>query len=241
MAQLVKPPEEKLRQFDQPRDKEFDSRFAGGMSYGMRDYEEAVATNKRKHFEQFFKALPQGATIVEVGLGSFPNAPYFGMACAPQGMDIVGLDPNDSMEQYARQNAEAAGIMNPAKKNSLRITHGVAEALPLQTGSADGVVCTLTLCSVLDPDLALAEIKRVLKPGGKFLFHEHVLSESDQSFAVKQRLMTPYQVKRADGCHLDRRTLSVIEKAGFASVDSEYFELKDFLYLNPTVAGVATA
>eukprot|EP00930_Biecheleria_cincta_P082068 TRINITY_DN7162_c0_g3_i1.p1 TRINITY_DN7162_c0_g3~~TRINITY_DN7162_c0_g3_i1.p1 ORF type:complete len:366 (+),score=75.81 TRINITY_DN7162_c0_g3_i1:32-1099(+) len=241
MAQLVLPSAEKLRRFDPPRDKEFDKRFAGGMNFGMRDYEEAVAANKRKHFEQFFQALPKGATIVEVGLGSFPNAPFFGMSSAPQGMDIIGVDPNDSMEQYARQNAEAAGIMDPAKKNSLRIAHGVAEALPLDTGSADGVVCTLTLCSVLDPDMALAEITRVLKPGGKFLFHEHVLSESDPKFAVQQQKMTPYQVKRADGCHLDRRTLEVIKKAGFGSVDSEYFELKDFLYLNPTVAGVATA
>ena len=84
--------------------------------------------------------------------------------------------------------------------------HGVSEALPLADGSCDAVVCTLTLCSVLEPQKSVAEIKRVLKPGGKFLFWEHVLSETDDELKRQQIALTPQQVKRADGCHLDRRT-----------------------------------
>jgi len=124
---------------------------------------------------------------------------------------------------------------------SLRIVHGVSEALPLPDKSADAIVCTLTLCSVADPLRSLAEVRRVLKPGGRFLFLEHVLSETDPKLAQTQRLATPMQVQFADGCHLDRRTLKTIEAAGFSSIDASYFELNGFLYLNPTVAGIATA
>jgi len=145
------------------------------------------------------------------------------------------------MERYARENAEAAGILQPERKNSLRVVHGVAEALPLDTSSADAVVCTLTLCSVLDPDAAIAEVRRVLRPGGKFLFHEHVLSETDDELAEFQRNNNKMQVMRADGCHLTRRTLNTIKSAGFGSVDGEYYDLNGFTILNPTVTGIATA
>ena len=89
-------------------------------------------------------------------------------------------------------------------------------------------------------DRTLAECVRVLKPGGQFLFLEHVLSETDQGLADAQIKFTPFQVQAADGCHLDRRTLQNIKAAAFKSVDSEYFDLDGFLYLNPTIAGIAT-
>jgi len=80
----------------------------------------------------------------------------------------------------------------------------------------------------------------VLKPGGKFLFWEHVLSQTDEDFAQKQVEMTPSQVKRADGCHLNRRTGDVIKVAGFRKVSMEYFELTKFGNIAPTVCGIAT-
>jgi hypothetical protein len=82
---------------------------------------------------------------------------------------------------------------------------------------------------------------QVLKPGGKLLFLEHVLSETDPFLAKQQELATPMQVAAADGCHLNRRTLKIIEKAGFASVDAAYTELSGFYFLNPTASGIATA
>ena len=120
------------------------------------------------------------------------------------------------------------------------MAHGVAEALPFASKSVDAVVCTLTLCSVPTPEVVLAEVQRVLKPGGQFLFLEHVLSETDKGLAEAQIKFTPFQVQAADGCHLDRRTLQNIKAAAFKSVDSEYFDLDGFLYLNPTIAGIAT-
>jgi len=242
MATLTAPPADQLERFDRPRDKTMDAAFAQGMAYGMVDYERAVSKRKRRLFERLLSELPkQDAVLVEIGMGSFPNALYVGSKSAPTRMDIVGVDPNDSMEAYAREKAERARLLDPEKGNSLRIVHGVAEALPLATGSADAVVCTLTLCSVLDPPQAVAEIRRVLKPRGRFLFHEHVLSETNPVFAAMQRQATPAQVERADGCHLDRRTMEIIRGGGFRAVDGEYFELEGFNYLNPTVAGIATA
>ena len=148
------------------------------------------------------------------------------------------MDPNDRMENYARDNAARAGL---GATSSLRVAHGVSEALPLASKSCDAIVCSLTLCSVVDPARSVAEIKRVLRPGGQFVFWEHVLSETDPSFAEEQVRATPMQIKRADGCHLDRRTGDIIRKAGFRSCDLEYLELKGFGFLNPTVCGIATA
>ena len=178
------------------------------------------------------------ACVVDVGMGSFPNALYYKQQT---NLDIIGVDPNDRMEGYARDSAKRAGLLTEDRNNSLRIVHGVSEALPLADASCDAVVCTLTLCSVVDPARSLGEIKRILKPGGKFLFWEHVLSETSAAMAEQQILLTPNQIKRADGCHLDRRTGDSIRAAGFSKLDLEYMELTNFGFLNPTVCGIATA
>merc|ERR1711966_153898 len=179
------------------------------MATGMEDYELAVSKVKAKLFGELVEQLPRGEPVVaELGMGSFPNANFLAKAnTKDRRLDLIGIDPNDKMEKYARQSAKSAGLL---EKSSLRIVHGVAEAIPLETASCDAVVCTLTLCSVVDPERAVSEIRRVLKPGGKFLFWEHVLSETDEDLARSQRALTAWQVKRADGCHLDRQTLKTI-------------------------------
>eukprot|EP00933_Yihiella_yeosuensis_P044422 TRINITY_DN39541_c0_g1_i1.p1 TRINITY_DN39541_c0_g1~~TRINITY_DN39541_c0_g1_i1.p1 ORF type:complete len:283 (-),score=47.10 TRINITY_DN39541_c0_g1_i1:103-951(-) len=109
-TQLVVPPADKLQQYDQPRDKQRDAGFAQGMATGMADYEQAVSKKKRPLFDRLLKALPRkDATIVEVGMGSFPNAAYFSAKNTPEQMDIIGVDPNDSMEKFARESAKKVG------------------------------------------------------------------------------------------------------------------------------------
>ncbi len=229
--------------YDQPRNELVDAAFAKGMSTGMASYEAAVAPTKRRLFSKMLGGLPaRDALVVELGMGTFPNAPFYagGDGGAPSGMDLVGIDPNDSMASYARAAAASAGLLDEKRANSLRNVHGVGEALPFASGSVDAVVCTLTLCSVADQQRVLGEVSRVLRPGGgQFLFLEHVLSETDAVLAATQRSLTPLQVASADGCHLDRRTLEAVRAAPFKRVDGEYFELSGFLYLNPTVAGLA--
>jgi SAM-dependent methyltransferase len=190
---------------------------------------------KENLFRSLLSSLPRSdAVVVEVGMGSFPNAPFFALKEAPDAMDIIGVDPNDSMGGYALANARRAGLLagrgpppglewvpkgagggGSGAMNSVRVVHGVSEALPFEDASVDAVVCSLTLCSVGNPDKSVAEIKRILKPGGKFLWWEHVLSEDDPALAQRQRDLTPSQVRRADGCHLDRRTGETIKAAGF--------------------------
>ncbi|GMH52303.1 hypothetical protein TrST_g7442 [Triparma strigata] len=240
-AQLAPPDTSALERFDLPRDKLNDMRFALGMSEGMKDYEAEASPKKASLFRDLLSSLPPNQSseplIVEVGMGSFPNSKFYHPS-ANRPLDIVGVDPNDSMKNFAMSNAEKDSLMKNG--NSVRIVHGVSEALPFNDGSVDAVVCSLTLCSVLDPQKSISEIKRVLKPGGKFLFWEHVLSQTDSGMANFQIAMTPAQVRCADGCHLNRKTGETINNAGFKRVDMEYFELKNFGFLNPTVAGIAT-
>jgi len=240
LAQLTKP---STTEYDVARNSLQDAAFAAGMASGMKDYEREAYPKKKELFAKLFTSLlksndEQQPVVVEIGIGSFPNALYYQKMIAEDGLDIIGIDPNDRMEDYARNNAKS---LTEKYKDNLRIVHGVSEALPLESKSVDAVVCTLTLCSVLDPERSLKEIKRVLKPGGKFLFWEHVLSQTDPDFAKEQIQYTPAQVKRADGCHLDRQTGKMIQNTNFAKLDMEYLELKNFGYLNPTVCGIATA
>ena len=280
MADLVRADPAQSLAFDVARDARMDAAFAEGMSVGMTGYEIAIAERKHFLFKLMLQRLPRGgsdsneATIVEVGMGTFPNAhQYFGSAetyddcllpAAALGskppcdvkqqevnrqqaplplLDIVGVDPNDSMEKYAAASfADARNSSTNKKKSiaaSLRIAHGVAEALPLASNSADAVVCTLTLCSVLDPAKALAEIRRVLKPGGSFLFIEHVLSD-ERSLRAQQIALDGLQAKLADGCHLNRQTLASIENAGFARIETvQRFTLPGFGLISSQIAGLA--
>ena len=220
------------------------------MASGMAGYERALAPIKRRLFSQLFAALPsEDAVVVELGLGTFPNAAYYAEALAAakpngaagRGLDVVGVDPNDAMRPYARAAFAESGLPDAKLGGStLRVVNGVAEAIPLADSSADAVVCTLTLCSVVDPAAALREVVRVLRPRGRLLFLEHVLSETDAFLAAQQKALTPLQVTAADGCHLDRRTLeSVKATRGFASIDAEITTLDGFWYLSPTAAGLA--
>ncbi len=210
---------------------------------------------------------------MEVGVGAFPNAPYYasavssgggslGATARSRGLDIVGVDPNDFMFDYARDSAVRAGLMTTTTTMtttsssgdppggcanvSLRTVHGVAESLPFATGSIDAVVATLTLCSVVDQRRALSEIRRVLRPRtGRYLFWEHVLSEGDAGLAFAQRALSPLQTIVADGCHLDRRTGEEIRNAGFlGGVEMECATLSlegSMGIIGPTVFGIATA
>ena len=270
--------------YDVRRDATRDALFAEGMNTGMTGYEMAIADRKRALFKRMLERLPRDeegngngekeATVVEVGMGTFPNADaYFNafasfdcaLPAAALGsttlcdarreeltdaknlprLDIVGVDPNDAMEKYARAafesaRADATADGRVAARNTLRVAHGVAEALPLPTSSADAVVCTLTLCSVLDPAAAVAEIRRVLKPGGSFVFVEHVLSEDDDALRAQQVALDGLQAKLADGCHLNRRTLQTIQSAGFADYELvERFTLPGFGLISSQVAGIA--
>jgi ubiquinone/menaquinone biosynthesis C-methylase UbiE len=95
-----------------------------------------------------------------------------------------------------------------------------AEKLPFPDNSFDYVITTLVLCTVRDLDKSLAEILRVLKPGGELRFFEHVRSKSG-IFSAAQTMMTPVWKRCSLGCHLNRDTFAAIKRAGFHFCDFE--------------------
>jgi ubiquinone/menaquinone biosynthesis C-methylase UbiE len=120
----------------------------------------------------------------------------------------------------------------------VEVVAGRAEALPFSDWSFDNVVTTLALCSVRDLDAALAEIRRVLRPGGTLHFLEHVRGEGDT--ARWQDRLTPIQCRIADGCHLNRDTAAAIERAGFELAELERFELPaGARVIRPAIQGAA--
>jgi ubiquinone/menaquinone biosynthesis C-methylase UbiE len=146
--------------------------FAWFLSTGMRSYEAEIAEYKRKLFE---KLAGKAETVLEIGVGTGPNLKYF---AGNENVCVFGMDPNHKMEKYACESAREAGM----KPENFRFMHGVGEAIPLDDDSMDSVVATLVLCSVSDVTQTLNEIKRVLKPGGIFLFIEHVAAKGMYSF-----------------------------------------------------------
>ena len=146
---------------------------------------------------------PAAGRVLEIGFGTGINLPYYPQATRR----IVGVDSNPGMTRLARRRAGAAHI--EVEHHPLS-----AEALPFDDHSFDTVVSTFTLCSIPDLQQALAEVKRVLKPGGEFLYLEHGLSP-DAGVARWQRRLNPAWKVVGDGCHLDRDPTAELGRAGF--------------------------
>ncbi len=96
---------------------------------------------------------------------------------------------------------------------------GVAEHLPVEDASVDAVISTLVLCSVSDQAQALSEILRVLRPGGRYVFIEHVAADQDSGLYRTQNLIKPIWTFVGDGCQPNRDTAAAIEQAGFSQVE----------------------
>jgi ubiquinone/menaquinone biosynthesis C-methylase UbiE len=163
---------------------------------------------------QRLKIVPKAeGRVLELGIGMGMNLRFYDPARVTE---VMGVDPSPEL----RAAAEAAE-RPPALQ--VRIEDGTAEALPFEDRSFDTVVCTFTLCSVCAPAEALSEARRVLKPGGRFLFCEHGLAP-DPGVAKWQRRIEPVWKRIAGGCHLTRPVTSAIRAAGFQveQVDTMY-------------------
>lgn len=141
--------------------------------------------------------------VLEIGIGAGENLRFYGSAVA----EVVGLEPSARLTIMAREAAARVSVPTTFEQAS-------AEAIPLDARSIDTVVMTWTLCSIPDPDRALREMRRVLKPEGRLLFVEHGLAP-DRGVRFFQRWLTPVWKHLAGGCHLDRDMKSLISSAGF--------------------------
>lgn len=141
--------------------------------------------------------------VLEIGIGSGLNLPYFGSGVTR----IVGLDPSPKLLAFAREAGFRMAI-------PLELVQGSAEVMPIESRSIDTVVTTWTMCSIPNLDGALAEVRRVLRPGGKLLFVEHGRAP-DPSVQWWQDQLTPAWRRMSGGCHLNRAIEDVVCSAGF--------------------------
>jgi len=174
-----------------------------------------------------FADLPR--RVVELGAGAGASMRYL----AP-GTELLAIEPNPHAHDALRRKAARYAI-------DLGISGERAEATGLPSGSADVVICTLVLCTVDDPAAALAEVHRILRPGGRFLFIEHVRSAPGPLRAVQALLRRPWRYV-FEGCCLDRDTAAAIGATGFRDVQVEQFRLGGaFVPVWPQISGVAVA
>ena len=156
--------------------------------------------------EREFVARVRGR-VLEVGAGDGENFGAF-----DPGVEWVGLEPD------GKRRAELATRAREWRHEAEPLD-ALAESIPLPDASVDAVVGTYVLCSVGDPAAALAEIRRVLVPGGRVVFVDHVLAPPRTLKRVVQRVATPFSKRFCHGCHWDRDTEQALASAGFTGVD----------------------
>ena len=221
-----------------------DERFARVMSGGMRDYEgweevrafKTVRKSKCRRFStpstrrlldsvlahrfktELFSHVQKNDDVVEIGIGSAPNLQYYGS----KAKRVRAVEPNAAFFDLAATQAQW-------EDTTLDVVQGVAEAMPFEDNSVDVVVGTMVLCSVQSVRKACEEVKRVLKPGGRYLFTEHTRAPEDwRLLNAAQTVMDPLQNALANGCHLRRDPRPTIERVfGKSRVDARSFVLSN--------------
>jgi ubiquinone/menaquinone biosynthesis C-methylase UbiE len=146
--------------------------------------------------------------LIEIGFGSGHNVQHY-----PTAVDTVyAVEPSVAARHRSRRRVEASSI-------PIRHLDVEAESIPLEDDSCDSALSTFTLCTITEVEIALAELRRVLKPEGQFHFLEHGQSP-DPKVATWQRRFEPLQKRLAGGCHLTRSPTELIEQSGFKVIES---------------------
>jgi len=155
-----------------------------------------------------------GGDVLEIGFGTGLNLPHY-----PQRVrQLTTVDPNVGMHRLAQQRVRRSGIAVDQHVLS-------GEQLPFGDGTFDCVVSTFTLCSIGDVGRAVAEVYRVLRPGGRFLFLEHGRSP-EPGVRRWQRRLNWLERHLADGCRLDRDIRALVAAQPFAALAVEEFYLQ---------------
>lgn len=149
--------------------------------------------------------------VIEIGFGSGLNIPFYPPAVAR----IVAVEPADLGWRLAADRLKTAGV--PIERSGLD-----GQTLPFPDHSYDAALSTWTLCTIPDPTLALAELRRVLKPGGSLHFLEHGLAP-DESVRRWQRRLDPLERRLVGGCHFTRPIAELLTGAGFTLTELDTF------------------
>jgi SAM-dependent methyltransferase len=182
----------------------------------------------RKRKAMVFADLP--STVVELGAGVGANMRYL-----PTGTRLIAIEPNPFMHTRLRRAARRRGV-------DVEIRTVVGEQIDLPDSSADVVISSLVLCTVRDPAAVLAEIRRILTPGGRFSFAEHVVAKQHTPTRWSQRIVRRPWAWVFEGCSCERDLTAVIASAGFSRVDITPYRIHSpLLPFNSHIAGTAIA
>ncbi len=166
--------------------------------------------------------------VVELGFGSGSNASFY----PPTVTEVLAVEPSD----LAWQLSESRRQEHRATFTRVGLD---GQRLPLEDASVDHALSTWTLCTIPDPSLALAEVRRVLRPGGQLHFVEHGLAP-DEHVRRWQHRLEPIQKRVGGGCHLARPIDHLIRAAGFeVSALERYYEPKEPKAFGSLYEGVA--
>ena len=168
--------------------------------------------------------------VLEIGFGTALNLRYYGSGVT----SLVGLDPMDiaNVEKVQRR---IQSVAFPIERKALRADGG----LPFDQARFDTVVTTWTLCSIPEVAEALREMRRVLKPGGQYLFIEHGRADSDSTAKWQDRI-NPLWKRVCDGCNINRKIDRLVEEGGFEMKSLDRFRAKGPGIVAQMYRGVAT-
>ena len=171
----------------------------------------------------------EGRTL-EVGVGTGINLPLY-----PEAVSALSV-----VEPDRHMRAELSDRLEGAPVDGVEVVDAEAEALPFDDDQFDTAVSTLVMCSVGDPHRALAEIRRVLRPGGRLLFLEHVAAHDNPGRRKWQGRIEPVWKRLTGNCHLTRETADVIRTAGFEIDQLTRESMRQALpIVRPTIRGTA--
>jgi len=179
--------------------------FAKGLAKGDPYQDKVYGERKKRLFAEL------RGNVLEIGAGTGVNLPFI-----PKDVHWTGIDPNPFMHRFVLDKADQLNLQ-------IDVQLGDAEHLGFEANHFDCVISTLVLCSVPNPDKALMEIKRVLKPGGQFVFIEHVAAPKGTLLRGIQKTIKPAWKLVADGCRPDRELGKHIEEAAFSELNIEPF------------------
>ncbi len=150
--------------------------------------------------------------VIEVGAGNGLNFSHY----PPAVTQVVAVEPEPTLQDAAREAAAKASV-------PIEVVDGTASALPADDGAFDVGIASLVLCSVPDQAEALAELRRVIRPGGELRFYEHVVSHDHRHARMMRFADRTFWPRISGNCHMSRDTQSAIETAGFQIEDVERF------------------
>ncbi len=192
-------------------------------------YDAVLFPFERLYYARQRRLVAGGAVgrTLEIGAGTGANFPFYDFGRV---RGLTAIEPDPHMRARAEARARRLGL-------PIEVLDARAEALPFPDGAFDTVVATLVLCTVEDPASALREVRRVLAPGGRFRFMEHVRDEHHAGRRF-QEFITPAWRAMAGGCSPARDTAAAIRAAGLEIVELEHLRLA-WYPVRPHIRGVA--